>query len=211
MISLTALAAGAVILIIKWWPKPKTAKFAGLAVALVIIIVGLSSVEVVGRNLPPENIIHQAREIMHGRIDDNFGSSRIYIWRKALETLPNQPLFGTGQDTFLYSLGWEFQEEALELHGVVYDKAHNDFMQTLLCNGIFDLIAYLALIAGVIAYSIKPAFNDTILLMAFAAVLAYLGQSMFGIDSIMVTPLFWLMIAIVENRQIAAANGEIAT
>jgi len=128
-----------------------------------------------------------------------------------LETLPNQPLLGTGQDTFLYALGWEFQEEALELHGVVYDKAHNDFIQILFSNGIFGLMAYLSLITGLIIYSMKPAYHDAFLLMAFAAVIAYIGQSLFGIDSIVVTPLFWLMIAIVRNRQIASSNGETAS
>jgi len=206
VISLAALAVGILILHIKRWPKPKVTRFAGLAVTIIIIGGGLLGVEILGQNLPPQNRIYQAREVMHGRMEDDFGSYRGFIWRNTLEAIPNQPLFGTGQDTFLYALGWEFQEKSLELLGVVYDKAHNDFLQILLTNGIFGLIAYLALIASLILYSIKPAFNDTTLLMAFAAVLAYLGQSMFGIDSIVVTPLFWLIIAIIRNRQIVAAD-----
>jgi len=209
ILSLIAVAMGVAIALIERWPKPRTARFAGLAVMLIIIGGGLLGVEIAGKHMEPgyRNRIYEAREVLHGRIDDDFGSYRIYIWRNALEALPEQPLFGTGQDTFLYALDWGFQEEALELHSVVYDKAHNDFLQILLCNGIFGLIAYLALLAGIIIYSIKPAFHDTILLMAFSAVAAYLGQSLFGIDSVVVTPLFWLIIAILRNRQLEQRNS----
>lgn len=204
IISVIALTAGIVLLIPKFtaWPKMKTARIAGFCLVAVMIFGGLAGVEVIGQRLPDGNMIYEAREMMHGRMQDDFGSRRGYIWRKTLEQVSARPpIFGTGSDTFAHAFGKLNQQEAREIHAVSYDKAHNDFLQILVCNGIIALISYLALIGSIVILSIKKSFDDTFLLMAAGAVLAYLVQSFFGIDTVTVTPIFWTMLAVMRRRQ----------
>lgn len=180
------------------WLKPKTAQIAGIVILGVFIIGGIGGVEIIGRDLPTQNIIYQAREMMHGNLEDEFGSNRGFIWKRAIERVQYQPVFGTGSDTFIHAFGKLNQNEAKELHGVVYDKAHNDFIQILLCNGVPGLLTYLAFISGILITSLKKAFSNIFALAALGGVMAYLIQSFFGVDTLIVTPIFWTMLAILR-------------
>lgn len=198
------LAAGLVLLLIKKqsWPKIKNARITGVCVLGIMIFSGIAGVEVVGQRVPESNIVYEAREMLHGRMQDSFGSYRGFVWRKSLEQFgAGQPFFGTGSDTFIYAFGEKNQEESKSLLSVAYDKAHNDFLQILLCNGILAFISYLALMVSIVIQSMKKAFNDDILLIGFGGLLAYFIQSFFGIDTIVVTPIFWIILAIVRQRQ----------
>lgn len=199
--SAAGLAIGVCIILIKntGWLKPKTAKIAGAVLLGALIAGGLGGVEIIGRHLPPQNIIYQAREIMHGNMEDEFGSNRGFIWKRAIERVQYQPIFGTGPDTFIHAFGKLNQDEGKELHGVIYDKAHNDFIQILICEGIFGLLAYLAFIAGLIVSSVKKSFDSTFALMALGGVCAYLIQSFFGVDTLIVTPIFWTLLAALRS------------
>lgn len=201
--SIVCLAIGICVLLIKKiaWPKTKTTHIAGVALLFVLAIGGVSGVEIIGKHLPPQNIIYQAREIMHGNIEDDFGSRRGFIWKRAMERVQYQPIFGTGSDTFYYAFGKLNQAEAKELHGVEYDKAHNDFIQILLCNGWPGLLTYLAFITGIIISSIKKSFDNMFALIALGGILAYLIQSFFGIDTLIVTPIYWTMLAILRSAK----------
>lgn len=208
IISIFALAAGIFLLLPKFsaWPKAKTAQIAGFCLLAVMILGGLAGVEVIGRKVSEDNIVYEARELMHGRMQDHFGSNRGYIWRKALERVKGgQPLFGTGSDTFYHAFGKLNQKESLDIYGVNHNKAHNDFLQILLCNGIFALVSYLALVVGIVVLSVKKAFGDTFLIIALGTALAYLIQSFFGIDTLVVTPIYWIILAVMRGRQMEEA------
>lgn len=204
-LSVVLLVVGLALVLIKQlpWPKTKNVRIAGFCLLGIIFLGAIAGVEVIGQRVPESNIFYESREIMHGRMRDSFGSYRGFVWRKSLEQFSaGQPFFGTGSDTFVHAFGKQNQEESQELLHVAYDKAHNDFLQILLCNGILALISYLVLIGSIAILSLKKAFYDDILLLAFGGVLAYLIQSFFGIDTIVVTPIFWIMLAIVRQRQV---------
>lgn len=198
--SLICLAIGVCLLLIRnsEWIKPKTAQFVGIVIIGVFIAGGLAGVEIIGKDLPPQNTVHQAREIMHGNLEDDFGSRRVFIWKRAIERVQYQPIFGTGSDTFYYAFGKINQNEAKELHDVEYDKAHNDFIQILLCYGFPGLLTYLAFIAGIMITSLKKAHDNMFSLVALGGVLSYLIQSFFGVDTLIVTPVFWTILAVLR-------------
>lgn len=209
IIAITLLAIGLVLIFLlkKWAEKPM--KMIGIVSLPVILISGLIGLEVIGSRLSeqPDNIIWQAREMMHGKLDDNFGSYRGWIWRNAVEVIPNNPIFGTGPDTFFHALGEERQFEAAEKHNMMHDKAHNIFLQIAVCMGIPALIAYLVFLGSVFISAIKQAFNRPILFAFGAAALSYVIQSFFSIEGPIVSPLLWIALGVMASEVWQAKIG----
>jgi putative inorganic carbon (HCO3(-)) transporter len=198
----------ALILLLKKWAE-KTMKITGIILLPVILISGLIGLEIIGSRLSdqPENIIWQAREMMHGRLDDNFGSNRGWIWRNAVEVIPDNPIFGTGPDTFYHALGAERQLEAAEKHRQMHDRAHNIFLQIAVCMGIPALIAYLIFLGSVFVPAIRLAFKRPILLAFGAAALSYIIQSFFSIEGPIVAPLLWIALGVTAGEVWMAKIG----
>lgn len=209
ILSVLSLIIGILLLYVKIpWVKVKTAQITGLAILLAMIVVGVAGIEVIGKKYPNITLVYEAREMMHGNFGDRFGSGRMFVWKRAIMRVPELPVLGTGSDTFKQAFGDANNQESGEVLGVIFDKAHNDFIQIMLCNGVPALAAYLLLILSILAVSIKRAFQDEYLLAALGAVIAYLGQSFFGIDTVTVTPLFWLMLAVAWGRHLTPETYE---
>ena len=104
----------------------------------------------------------ELHEIMHGNIDDSFGTSRIYIYRNILERVPSHLLLGTGPDTIGHMDIEPFQRYDAD-RGVMVtariDTAHNEFLNVLACQGILALGAYLAFALGVTAAALRGMVN----------------------------------------------------
>ena len=104
----------------------------------------------------------ELHEIMHGNIDDSFGTSRIYIYRNILERVPSHLLLGTGPDTIGHMDIEPFQRYDAE-RGVMVtariDTAHNEFLNVLACQGIAALCAYVAFALGVMAAALCGMVN----------------------------------------------------
>lgn len=104
----------------------------------------------------------ELHEIMHGNIDDSFGTSRIYIYRNILERVPSHLLLGTGPDTIGHMDIEPFQRYDAE-RGVTVtahiDTAHNEFLNVLACQGIAALCAYVAFALGVMAAALCGMVN----------------------------------------------------
>lgn len=104
----------------------------------------------------------ELHEVMHGNIDDSFGTSRIYIYRNILERVPSHLLLGTGPDTIGHMDIEPFQRYDAE-RGVMVtariDTAHNEFLNVLACQGIAALCAYVAFALGVMAAALCGMVN----------------------------------------------------
>lgn len=196
------LAGGlGLLLILKKWPERKL-KTAGIIFLPVALIAGLISLEIVGSRLSdnPNNIIWQAREMMHGRLEDDFGSARGWIWTRGISVIPDNPILGTGPDTFFFALGNDLQVEAAERYGVVIDKAHNTFLQIAVCMGIPALVAYLIFLGGVFVPAAKKAFERPLLLAFGAPALSYTIQSFFCVEVPITTPLVWISLGVMAGE-----------
>ena len=196
------------ILALKNWPK-RQMKIIGAVLLAVLFIGGLAGLEIVGSRLSgqPDNIIWQAREMMHGRLDDSFGSNRGWIWRNGLEVIPENPVFGTGPDTFFHALGAERQIEAAKAHANMHDRAHNMFLQIAVCMGIPALIAYLIFFGSIFIPAIKKAFERPILFIFGAAALSYIIQSFFTIEGPIAAPLLWIALGVMASELWQAKIG----
>lgn len=209
VLAVVLLAAGlSLVLLLKKWPE-KMMKTAGIVSLPVMVVGGLLFVEIMGARWAdqPLNIIWQAREMLHGRFDDQFGSGRGWIWKRAMSVLFKHPVFGTGPDTFYYALGDQLQSEAGSLFGTTFDKAHNIFLQIAVCMGIPALLSFAVFLVSLLVSAVKKAFDRPLLLAFVAAALSYMIQSFFCVEVPITTPLVWIAFGVVAGEVWTAKIG----
>lgn len=130
--------------------------------------------------------------------NDNWGTNRGYCWRIGWESYMKQPLhhklFGFGPDTYGI-LTWAFREESLSLHGVIYENAHNEYLQYLCTVGVFGVVSYLAFLGSAITMLVKKQSKNPWILAPLLAVLCYCVQAVVNINLPIATPIMWLLLA----------------
>lgn len=86
---------------------------------------------------------------------EQLGTRRGYIWKYGLESIPDNWLTGVGLDNylhvFLYSPNWS---QGMATQG----KAHNEYLHTIVTQGVFAGINYIALLV----YAAKTGIRDVL-------------------------------------------------
>ena len=129
---------------------------------------------------------------------------RLIVWEGAIDTFKNNPILGTGVETFAISY---YQYKPTEHNTTrewdfLYNKAHNEYLNTLSTTGIVGTLPYLALIIYfsylVVAWLYKESQNKNrfLVLGLFAAYVSYLVQNIFGFSVVIIAILFFLIPAI---------------
>lgn len=138
--------------------------------------------------------VYELSQLLHGKISDEFGSSRILIWRETLKLVPERLLFGGGPDTLALRLDLSFSRyfPALEETLTTYtDNAHNVYLGYLVNLGLPGLISYLALIAVTLYRILKGAEARTVILGA--ALICAWAEGLFGLGLCLVAPIMWVL------------------
>ncbi|MCL2124808.1 MAG: O-antigen ligase family protein [Oscillospiraceae bacterium] len=172
----------------------------GVLLIAVCIFVGIAGVEVLGKRdeyTGNKDLLADVRDVLHGNIRDELGTNRIYIWRNALSVYPEQPIIGTGPDTF----GYAFPEEAQYRYEQHYDKAHNEYVQILICQGILGLLLYLLFLVASSLKSAPQAFRNPLLMGVLAAFVGYCVQAFFNISLPIASQLLWVFAGMLANKQ----------
>lgn len=130
---------------------------------------------------------------VNGNFDD-FGSKRGYIWKYAFEAVPEHWLTGVGLDNFYYVFTsnphWDHTYEA--------PRAHNEYIQTLVTQGVPAAINYIALLVYACFVGVRTVINTKngekriltwILLGMFAG---YAAQALVNSSVVDVAPYFWI-------------------
>ncbi|MCL2158481.1 MAG: O-antigen ligase family protein [Oscillospiraceae bacterium] len=201
-LALFLFAAGLLLVLLRFgWPG-RIMKISGIFALPAALIAGFLFVEFGGPKWAdtPNNIIWQMREILHGRFDDNFGSKRGWVWKRAFSVLFDRPIFGAGPDSFYYALGEQLQGESWIDNGVIFDKAHNIFLQIAVCMGLPALMSYLAFLGSLFASALKKAFMRPYLLAFGATAASYFIQSFFCVEVPLTTPLFWVCLGVMAGE-----------
>jgi putative inorganic carbon (HCO3(-)) transporter len=149
------------------------------------------------------NLIHdlnktknEVTEISKGNYEEQFGTKRIGLWKKTLKIVPKYLLHGIGLDNF----GKVLDGKAIYIKPWKYDKAHNEYLQILVTEGIFCLITYLIFYTILTTKGIKTSFkNNNIYLIL--PIIGYLVQAFFNISVIDVAPIFWIGIGLLTERK----------
>ena len=159
---------------------------AGLAI-LAIIIIYLAP--------PGGGTLWELSEILHGRAQDGFGSSRVAIWREALRLFGERPLTGGGPDTFDARSLLDFEryvpETGLTLSPHA-DNAHSEPLGCLVNLGLVGFAAYAGLVVTALRRWLRgsgPEYG--------AGLVGYLVQSLFGLGLCLVVPVAWIYMGLI--------------
>ncbi|MFP4662171.1 MAG: O-antigen ligase family protein [Halanaerobiales bacterium] len=121
----------------------------------------------------------------------NVGSHRMFIYQHSIALLWENPLLGSGLDTFRFVFPQaKFMEHINK--NIVADKAHCEYLQLAITAGIPALLAYLWLVGSILKRGYRNLKkNDKYQQGLFMAMLAYLIQATFNISVVSVAPVFW--------------------
>ena len=135
--------------------------------------------------------------------DDNFGHGRGRIWRAGLHSIPKHWVTGIGLDNYAQA----FREMPDWQKGdFIQDKGHNEYLHTLVTQGVFAFINYLAVLIYAAVNAVKRIFNEKddvkrclhwIFLVIFAA---YACQALLNSSVLNVAPYFWIIIGLLTPR-----------
>ncbi|MBQ9181214.1 MAG: O-antigen ligase family protein [Bacilli bacterium] len=140
---------------------------------------------------------NETKEIATGNLDDNYGTKRMFIWKNTLKVVPNHIIHGVGIDNFYYAFG----DEPLKIVSkYFFDKAHNEYLQILICEGIFGLLSYLALFGLIVYRGIKNSYKEKSIYLVLP-VIGYLVQAFFNISVIEVAPIFYISLGLLIDRE----------
>lgn len=139
--------------------------------------------------------IYELSRVLHGEIDDSFGSQRIQIWREVLRIVPERLFFGGGPDTLVLRLELGFSryvEETGQTLSVYVDNAHNEYLGHLVNLGLAGLLSYLACMVTAVLRFLRKRPAKPEYLALFCGLVCYWVQSFFGLGLCIVTPIMWL-------------------
>ena len=134
--------------------------------------------------------------------DPDLGSAtadiRKTVWIGAIEVFKNQPVLGTGPETFAYSYYW-YQPQSHNLLSewdFLYNKAHNEYLNFLATTGLVGFITYLGFIGATLALFLKLIKNHQNSLLVGSILAGYLTiliTNFFGFSVVAVNLLFFLI------------------
>ena len=77
-------------------PKSKIIKkmYVTMLILAILAIIGLYFINF------NHGMLHQVHQILHGNLDDTFGTYRMFLWKRTVCLLNEYTLLGTGPDTF---------------------------------------------------------------------------------------------------------------
>lgn len=205
MLSLLLLALSGVVFFagprVKLHWKASALRITGIVLIVILLLGGLAVIEVLG-SAQTGGTLYDARQILHGTLPDEAGSYRGYVWKNAFTLLrertpADQWLIGSGPDTFVNRFE-PFRAETMAKFNQYYDKAHNEYLQILFCQGILGLAAYLLFLVGLFRKAAVRAFSDPLLFACSIACLSYLVQAFFSISLPITAPLLWILLGVVH-------------
>jgi len=132
---------------------------------------------------------------------DGVFSGRLAIWIRAFDILPKYWLFGGGVDNF-YEI---IMDSTLPPFYEVVDKAHNEYIQVLLTQGVITFFAYINLYLIIFIQGVRKWLENSsrnwlevsLTLLFFA----YVTQAFFNISTIQVAPYFWILTGLIGREK----------
>lgn len=133
--------------------------------------------------------------------NDHWGTNRGYVWSRLVRLYKDFPLsnklFGYGNESIKALMVSNYYDEMMEITGVVYDNAHNEYLQYLVTMGIFGALSYLGVIVSTIFCGVRYGRKQPVLYACVAAVCAYCAQAAFNVNQSITTPYVFLFIGFI--------------
>ena len=140
-------------------------------------------------------MLYEIQELLHGNFDDSFGTYRVFLWKRTLTLIPQYPILGSGPDTFVIRFMAKYTADIAAIGPLTLnDTAANVYLTMIINIGIVGLLNYLVFIFFNIKNGIKKINSYSAVLLT--AILCYLIQDFFNLSLVIVTPIFWLILAL---------------
>ncbi len=140
----------------------------------------------------------QSVSTVSGNVDESFGTGRIYIWKEALKYLPDYIYTGIGIDNFAY-IGHRdgtYIYDSPKKDNIIY-KAHNEYLQILVTEGIFMFVTYLIFLGSIFYTGVKNIKNEKnknlIVCSLLLMFIGYSVQAFFNISMTLIAPIFFMI------------------
>lgn len=165
--------------------------FIGICGVLCIIVLYFYS--------PPIDMLNEIHELLHGNFDDNFGTYRIFLWRRTFKIIPDYFWFGTGPDAFAIPFMARFTEDIKMLNEdfAINDTAANIYLTIFVNLGVFGFISYLFFIGVQIYEGIKKMNKYSYILLI--GIVCYCINAFFNLSVVIVSPIFWILMAVHDS------------
>ena len=142
-----------------------------------------------------DGFLYEIHELLHGNFDDNFGSYRIFLWKRTLKIIPEYPILGSGPDTFAVRFMRRYTQDVAKIGPLtINDTAANVYLTMLVNIGFLGLISYITFIFAQIRKGIEEMNSYSKILLI--SIICFLIQDFFNLWLVIVTPIFWLLMAI---------------
>jgi hypothetical protein len=144
--------------------------------------------------------VYELSQLMRGRAEDSFGSSRLLIWKSVLALVPEHPLLGGGPGTLPLRLDIEFSrfvpETGRTLRSYV-DNAHCVCLQTFADLGAVGLLSLLGTVFRSLFLALRR--GGDIGKALFLAVSCACVQGLFGLGLCVTAPVFWILLGLAAS------------
>lgn len=141
------------------------------------------------------NIKDELQDTFSNKTGDRIANGRLIVWKRSLPLVRRYWLVGAGLDNFAYV----YPQNGL----VMFDKAHNVYIQMSVTNGVFVLIIYCLICLYVFIKNIK--LRDPFYIGLYMTFVVYSIQAFGNINVIEVTPIFYAILALLYSKN----NGAI--
>lgn len=183
-------AASCLLLFIRRGPSARMFRNVFIAVSVVCVIGALT---VIWFWPGGRGTLYEASQILHGNLQDRYGSDRIGIWRVTLSNVPEAPMLGGGPGT-LY-----LRTVKTLRGGSVARLAHNVYLQYLVDTGILGLMSYLTLIVTSLFVRRRDQWKPVHFALILAA-LSYAAQDFFNLGVPIASPFFWIILGLLQTE-----------
>ncbi len=154
------------------------------------------------------------------------GTIRKIVWKGAINLWKNNPLIGTGPETFAYAYYLErpVEHNLVSEWDFIYNKAHNEYLNIAANTGSLGLVSYLTLIGFSIFIFVNflkqnrnenpPSKSYFITLSLFAGYISLLVSNFFGFSVVLIQlqlflfPAVAIVLKIGENQKTENKEGK---
>lgn len=152
-------------------------------------------------NVITSQVNETAREL--GGDVTNMGTGRMNMWMVGLECVKDYPFTGVGFDNFVYC----YKAHPEYNHGWIGHKAHNEYLQIFVTQGVFSGINYLAMCLYTVLFGIKrmmtideetkqKATSYILLVM----LVGFFCQALFNNSATNISPYKWMIMGLILSR-----------
>ncbi len=156
-------------------------------------VIAVCALAVIAAKTQTSGTFYEFGQILMGNFDEKFGNSRGKIWMWSVHLIDENPLFGIGPDRFstIFSekLGTIFK-------GKVLDKAHNEYLDVLICNGIIGLGTFMTFLVGLLVRTVRHSKVCRCAGVMAVVIFAYMVHAFFGYQLPLQSPVVWAVLGL---------------